>query len=146
MERFKIVPACYLMLVKDGKMLLSRRFNTGYEDGNYSFVAGHLNGNETFRQAMAREAKEEAGIVIDPEKLKIIHVMHRAQEDSTGERMDILMTIAEWVGEIKNNEPEKCDDLSWFLIDEIPDNVVPFLKQAINCVNKGIFYSEFGFV
>lgn len=146
MERFKIVPACYLVLVKDGKMLLSRRFNTGYEDGNYSFVAGHLNGNETFRQAMAREAKEEAGIVIDPEKLKIIHVMHRAQEDSTGERMDILMTIAEWVGEIKNNEPEKCDDLSWFLIDEIPDNVVPFLKQAINCVNKGIFYSEFGFV
>lgn len=146
MERFKIVPACYLMLVKDGKMLLSRRFNTGYEDGNYSFVAGHLNGNETFRQAMAREAKEEAGIVIDPEKLKIIHVMHRAQENSTGERVDILMTIAEWVGEIKNNEPEKCDDLSWFLIDEIPDNVVPFLKQAINCVNKGIFYSEFGFV
>jgi len=146
MERFKIVPACYLVLVKDGKMLLSRRFNTGYEDGNYSFVAGHLNGSETFRQAMAREAKEEAGIVIDPEKLKIIHVMHRAQEDSTGERMDILMTIAEWVGEIKNNEPEKCDDLSWFLIDEIPDNVVPFLKQAINCVNKGIFYSEFGFV
>ncbi|GMX57960.1 MAG: hypothetical protein YFSK_2920 [Candidatus Yanofskyibacterium parasiticum] len=146
MERFKIVPACYLVLVKDGKMLLSRRFNTGYEDGNYSFVAGHLNGNETFRQAMAREAKEEAGIVIDPEKLKIIHVMHRAQENSTGERVDILMTIAEWVGEIKNNEPEKCDDLSWFLIDEIPDNVVPFLKQAINCVNKGIFYSEFGFV
>lgn len=140
------MPACYLVLVKDGKMLLSRRFNTGYEDGNYSFVAGHLNGNETFRQAMAREAKEEAGIVIDPEKLKIIHVMHRAQENSTGERVDILMTIAEWVGEIKNNEPEKCDDLSWFLIDEIPDNVVPFLKQAINCVNKGIFYSEFGFV
>ena len=58
MERFKLVPAAYLVIVREGKILLLRRFNTGFEDGNYSMIAGHLEGNETFIQAMVREARE----------------------------------------------------------------------------------------
>ncbi|MGD8997230.1 MAG: NUDIX hydrolase, partial [Anaerolineae bacterium] len=45
-ERFKLVSAVHLFLVRDGQVLLLRRSNTGYEDGNYSVVAGHLNGDE----------------------------------------------------------------------------------------------------
>ncbi|MDO8592281.1 MAG: NUDIX domain-containing protein [bacterium] len=76
-ERFKIIPACYLVLIKDGRTLLLRRYNTGYEDGNYSLVAGHLDGEETFRHAMAREAEEEADIILTPDSLRVVHVMHR---------------------------------------------------------------------
>lgn len=39
MERFKLVVAVHLILIKNGKILLLRRYNTGYEDGNYSVVA-----------------------------------------------------------------------------------------------------------
>lgn len=40
-------------------------------------------------------------------------------------------------------ELHKCDDLSWFDIDNLPDNVIPYIKQVIGCVLKNIIYSEF---
>lgn len=144
-KRFKLVPACYLVLLKNDKILLLRRYNTGYEDGKYSFIAGHLDGDETFKQAMAREAKEEADIDLSIDKLEIIHIMHRSKIDNNDERIDIFMTIDKWKGEIKNMEPNKCDDLKWFPIDEIPNNIIPYIKRAISCIKKRRIYSEFGF-
>ena len=56
------IPAAYLVLIKEKKILLLRRFNTGYEDGNYSFIAGHVEKSESFTACIIREAKEEANI------------------------------------------------------------------------------------
>ena len=63
MSKWYTMPvAVHLILKHTGKILLLRRYNTGYEDGNYSVVSGHLEQGETVIQAMIREAKEEAGI------------------------------------------------------------------------------------
>ncbi len=141
-ERFKLIPEVYLILVKDRKILLSRRFQTGYEDGNYSMVAGHADGNETMREATIREAKEEANITIDPLKLKHILTMHRWCGDH--ERIGFYFTTDKWDGEIKNTEPHKCDDLSWFSLDQLPENTLPYIQTVIDCYKKGINYCEFG--
>ena len=142
-KRFKIVPTSHLVLIKNNEILLLRRFNTGYEDGKYSFVAGHLDGDETFKQAMAREAKEEAGIILNPDDLEIIHVMHKKVPGE--ERIDLFLTADKWEGEPKNMETRKCDDLSWFGLNNLPENTIPYIKQAINSIQKKIIYSEFGF-
>lgn len=141
-ERFKLIPEVYLILVKDEKILLSRRFQTGYEDGNYSMVAGHADGNETMREAIARESKEEAGITIDPLKMEHILTMHRWCGDH--ERIGFYFTIDKWEGEIKNTEQEKCDDISWFPLDELPENTLKYIKYAIDCYKNDIRYCEFG--
>lgn len=141
-ERFKLIPEVYLVLVKDGKILLLRRFQTGYEDGNYSMVAGHADGNETMREAIAREAKEEAGITVDAEKLEHLLTMHRWCGDH--ERIGFYFTTAEYGGEIRNTEPNKCDDLSWFLLDALPENTIPYIRAAIGYYKKGEKYCEFG--
>jgi len=140
-EYHKVIPATYLVLQKENKILLLRRFNTGYEDGNYSFIAGHVNKGETFTQAMVREAKEEAGIDIKPEVLEVVHVMHRRSFEQ--ERVDLFFATDEWNGSIKNKEPDKCDDLSWYSIENLPSNLIPCVRQAIECIKKGILYSEF---
>jgi len=141
-EKFKVIPTVYLILIKDNKILLSRRYNTGFHDGEYSFPAGHLDGNETLIQTMIREAKEEIGIDLNPETLKLVHVMHRKQP--TEERVNFFFTAKNWQDEPKIMEPHKCDDLSWFPLDNLPDNVIHYIRQAINCVLTNKFYSEFG--
>lgn len=143
MDRFKLIATAHLILIKNGEILLLRRRNTGYEDGNYSVVAGHLDGNETVIQAMAREAKEEAGIDVNLEDLEVVHVVHRKYPG--GERMDFFVRAREWKGKPRIMEPDKCDDLSWFKINELPANVIPYVRHAISCMQKGKkFYSEFG--
>lgn len=46
-QRFKLILSVYLIFERDGKVLLLKRQNTGYEDGNYGLVAGHADGNES---------------------------------------------------------------------------------------------------
>jgi len=43
-NRFTLPVAVHLFLLRGNEVLLLRRFNTGYEDGNYSVPAGHLEG------------------------------------------------------------------------------------------------------
>jgi 8-oxo-dGTP diphosphatase len=138
-KRFKLILSVYLILIKDGKTLLLRRQNTGYEDGNYGLVSGHADGNEPATAATAREASEEAGISINPEDLTFAHCMHRLQAD---ERIDLFFTVDKWQGEPKNMEPEKCDDLGWFPLDNLPDNIIPYIRQALQSQQEGIYYSE----
>ena len=139
-ERFKIIPSVYLVLIKNNKILLSRRYNTGYFDNNYSFPAGHLDGEETLKQAMAREAKEEIGIVLDSADLELIHIMNRQIPDN--ERVDFFFTVKKWQGEPKIMESEKCDDLNWFELNNLPQNIIPYIEQAIDSFRKNIIYSE----
>jgi ADP-ribose pyrophosphatase YjhB (NUDIX family) len=112
-ERPKLIPTAYLVLVRENKILLSRRFNTGFQDGQYSFPAGHLGGDEeTLSEAMVREAREEIGVEIDVADLELAHVMHRKQREPTDERrINLFFRAKKWEGEPKIMEPNKCDDL-----------------------------------
>jgi 8-oxo-dGTP pyrophosphatase MutT (NUDIX family) len=72
MDRPRVIPTAYLALITGDKILLSRRYNTGFYDGYYSFPAGHLKDDEeTLSQTVIREAREEAGIEIDPADLEL---------------------------------------------------------------------------
>ena len=146
-DRFKLVPAVYLVLFRDNdkgekETLLLKRRNTGFMDGHYSMVAGHLDGGETIMTAMIREAKEEAGIILKHEDLKIVHTMHRKAVDH--ERIDFFITTKAWEGQITNKEPDKCSELKWFTISNLPDKIVEYVKCAVDNIENKIYYSEHG--
>lgn len=141
-EKFKYVGASYLILIKENNILLLKRANTGFMDGYYGLPAGHLDGNETAREGAAREFKEEIGIDVNPLDLKVVHVMHRKAEKD--ERIDFFTITEKFSGEIKNCEPEKCSDLSWFPLDNLPQNMIPYVKEGIKNFQENIFYSEWG--
>lgn len=42
------------------------------------------------------------------------------------------------------NEPEKCEKLEWFKLDELPSNILPDRIQGIKNYINNVKYSEFG--
>lgn len=142
MERFKLVVAVHLILIENGKILLLRRYNTGYEDGNYSVVAGHIDGNESVIHAMKREAFEEAGITIKEENLDIVHVMHRKTPER--ESIDYFLTCKSYEGEVRIMEQDKCDELAFYELNHLPSNVIPYVRKGIEYDQKKIPFSIYG--
>lgn len=143
-ERFKLIPAIFIFFRKNDKVLLLQRANTGYQDGKYSVVAGHIDGDELATAAAVREAKEEAGVTVNPKDLKLVHTAHRLAREQVGqERLDLFFEVWQWDGEPSNTEPNKCSDLSWYPIEELPDNTIPYVRNVIHDISQGITFSEY---
>ncbi|NUQ83080.1 MAG: NUDIX domain-containing protein [Anaerolineales bacterium] len=132
----------HLFFIRNNQILLLRRFNTGYRDGEYSVPAGHLDGGETVMQAGIREAKEEVGLELAEGDMILSSVMHRLDGE---ERVDFFVQVRKWDGEPFNAEPDKCDDLRWVDVDTLPNNTIPYIRRAIANHQNGTSFDEFGF-
>jgi 8-oxo-dGTP diphosphatase len=71
----------------------------------------------------------------------VAHVIHRKSES---ERVSFFFSTDDWDGEPEDREPEKCSELAWYPLRELPPNMVPHVRHAINQVALGNPYSEFG--
>ena len=138
MERLKLRVAVYILLIKEKEVLLGRRFNTGWQDGNYGLPSGHLENDEGLIEALLREIKEETGVDMRPEDVEFKHVMHRKSI-----YIDFFFVTKQWSGEPRIMEKDKCDDLQWFPLDKLPGNIVPSVKFAIENYRNNINFSEF---
>lgn len=147
-DRYKIRCAVFLILTKRENdreyVLLQRRFNTGLLDGQYNVSAsGHLEQNESLKDAMIREAKEEIGIDIKKEDLNYVSNMHAKFKDN-----DYLFTTfsaSKYQGFPNIMEKDKCDQLQWYEIDNLPTNIIETRKIMIDNYLTNNQYCEYGF-
>jgi 8-oxo-dGTP diphosphatase len=142
-QRFNPRFAVFLIFRQGNEILLLRRFNTGHNDGSYSLVSGHVDDGETFIQAAIREADEEAGVKISSNDLSLAYVLHNKNPDSV--YVNIFLNVTKWEGEIFNAEPEKCDDLSWFDMENLPENTIDYIRHTLDEVEDGKNFGHYGF-
>lgn len=140
-ERFRLISAVHLFLIRQEKILLLRRFNTGWGDGLLSVVAGHLEGGEEVKAAAIREAREEVGIAVGPNQLTVVGVMHRREGD---ERIDFFLTAGDWEGDVRNCEPARCSELQWTSLRDLPADLIPYVRQAIENYRRGDWFQSYG--
>jgi 8-oxo-dGTP diphosphatase len=126
----------------DGEVLLLQRQNTGFEDGKWSVVAGRIDGGEEVISAAIREAREESGVEISPNDIKVVGVMHRKNIDS--EWIDFFLKVASWTGQITNAEPHKCTELKWFHLNDLPDNMISYIKLAVEKDHDELWFESIG--
>lgn len=143
-ERYQSKVAVSLILTRltdDGKeILFQRRCNTGYMDGKYEIsCSGHLEKGESLSNAMIREAKEELGIEIQEKDLQLVFVNHSYKEDY----IQIYFTTQKYKGIPQIIEKDKCDDLRWFNINNLPNNIMDRIERAIKCIESGVLYDNY---
>ncbi|QDP98494.1 NUDIX domain-containing protein [Microlunatus elymi] len=137
-DRFRVVPAAYLILRRDDHVLLQQRSNTGYRDGYWAAgAAGHVEQGESVWRAACREAFEELGVEVEESNLEPLTTLHRTSRDADrrhsdlDERVDFFFTTQHWKGKPRTMEPEKSSGLDWFALDELPEPVVPHELQVL---------------
>ena len=122
-NRYKSIIVVDLMLTRKNnektEVLLALWKNTGYNDGKYELPGGHVEEGEDLIDAMIREAKEELNINLKRENLSIVHILHHYKAD----RIIFRILAKEYAGNIQIGEPDKCEKLEWFDINELPNNI-----------------------
>ncbi len=134
--------ATFIILRDGDKVLLQRRFNTGWMDGMYTFISGHVERGERTDEAIIREAKEEGGIEVVRENLRLSHIQHTETDHNY---VNFYYEARIWEGVPTIVEPDKCDGLDWFAKDQLPDNMVPLARNALKYIDQKIIFSEYGF-
>ena len=136
--------AVNLVLVKDNaqnekEILLQLRKNTGYMDNMYDFAcSGHVEKGESFAKALIREAKEEIGIEIKEEDLVFLAVNHHYQAD----HVQVFFSTQNYLGEPTVCEQNECGGLLWADIENLPQNIIPYVKNVIEDIRLGIQYDD----
>ncbi len=139
MERVEAKIAVGLFLKRQNKILLMKRENTGFEDEMYEFVGGHLEENESLKDCIIREAKEEVGIEIKKENLQFLTVMYCKTHKNY---INFYFLCEEFRGEIQNCEPNKCSDVKWFELENLPENLGDIAKRVIWNYENGIVLDD----
>ncbi|MGW3561893.1 NUDIX hydrolase, partial [Streptomyces sp. NPDC000963] len=122
---------------------LLRHPDSAYAGRTWHALAGHLEA-EAATAGLAREAYEEAGLVIDPADLELVHTVHTVDRPGARPRIQLFFRPRRWEGTPEVREPDRCLGWEWFSVEDLPEPIVPYTRVAIEGIRTGRPYSELG--
>jgi 8-oxo-dGTP diphosphatase len=133
-HRRTVVVDVILLLMRNGRILLRERANTGYGDGAYEPPTGQLADRETIVETAIRVASAEAGIAIRAENVALAHVMH---DVSGSGRIAFFLTVSGWQGDYTS------PDAHWFGVGNLPTNMLDRSRVALRNYAEGMRFSTY---
>ena len=135
----KVVLKVRLILYNKGKILLLKQ--TKENGGNYTLVGGTVESMEYARESLIRESLEEAGIVLRPKDLQLVHVLHK--KTALSQRITLYFKATRWEGALASREPEKFKEVEWISLEKLPKNLTGTVRHVMKEYRRGILYSEY---
>jgi ADP-ribose pyrophosphatase YjhB (NUDIX family) len=139
---FRTFADVFLLLVRDGHVLLALRENTGYADGQWNLPSGKVEPDEDLASAARREAHEE--IALDLGDLRLATVVHHRAAGHEARLGFFFEPVDGWRGEPRNAEPHKCGGLAWYPLDSLPANTVPYTSAGVDLYRRREPYGRHG--
>lgn len=141
---YRSVIGLHLVLIEQDRVLLGLRAGTAWCDGWWHVPAGHLGDGESFLAGMVREAREELGIALAEEDLVVAHTVHDHDPETGQSRLQVFFTAEQYSGRPYVAEPDKCAELRWWPLSDLPEKLVRDTRQALICIQRGQSASTLG--
>ena len=136
-ERHSFKVVAFVLLEKDGKIFMLRRFNTRWADGMWTIPSGHVEKGEGVREAAIKEVREEAGVSVKSEDLEFLHV--HAVADAY---VNFYFKATSWEGEAHLAEKDMCSEVAWIARNELPADTILMVRSLIKNMQNGNYFSE----
>lgn len=125
-----------VFIIRNGKLLLGKRKNASGE-GDWGLPGGHLEPNEKFKDAAARELMEETGMVAKDFVFK--NVVN--QPNNSKHYVQIGFEAVGIIGEPELKELDRCEEWRWFEIKKLPPNIFfAHIEQIRNYIENKTFF------
>ena len=121
------------IIIRDGRIAMIHSQKYDY----YKFPGGGSNKNETPVEAMIRETREEAGLIVIPESVKEYGYVHRIQRSDRDQSQCFVQDNYYYLCEVRDEKvPQKLDGYeakeSYTLEYVEPDTVIKKNRSAVN--------------
>lgn len=120
------VGVCVTFFCHDGKgnfLMQLRSKNCRDEHEKWDIGGGGLEIHDTIENTLLKEIKEEYSV--DAKEVLFLGVrdMHRIDKDVPTHWIAIDHAVLVDPEKVKNGEPHKFDDIQWFTLDTVPENL-----------------------
>jgi 8-oxo-dGTP diphosphatase len=134
---------CELFVRKGNTLLLSLRSKKRYGAGTWCVPGGHMEHGERLVEAVCREALEELGARVGPSDLRLASIADTFRHGKdTEHHVHVTFELRDPSWEPRNTEPDDCDELRYFPLDSLPDNIFPPHKEIIANYLAGRLYDD----
>ncbi|MEU6235713.1 NUDIX domain-containing protein [Kitasatospora sp. NPDC047058] len=113
-------------------VLLRRGPGAKFARGLWDLPVGKNEPGEPITETAVRELKEETGVIVAPEDLRLVHVIHGARGvEAPNGFLTVVFAAHRWSGELVNGEPAKHSEVAWVGVDAVPEEFVSTTKEAL---------------
>lgn len=124
---------CGAAIIKDGQLLLVQR-RRAPEAGYWGLPGGKVDPFEPAATAIAREIREELGIIIIARDLLcVVDQIDRAERQHW---IAPVFRIDRYEGTPEILEPDALSDFGWFDVDGLPSAITEATKQAVAAMRR----------
>ncbi|WP_427921082.1 NUDIX domain-containing protein [Streptomyces sp. cg40] len=120
-------------------VLIQRGEQAKFARGMWDLPVGKNEPGEPVTGTAVRELYEETGLVVAPESLKVVHLVHAARGvDAPHGFLTVVFVADKWSGEPENREPAKHAQVRWVQVDAVPAEFVRGNGQALRQYLDGV--------
>jgi 8-oxo-dGTP diphosphatase len=132
---------CEAWIEREGKVLLYKR-GAGKSIGTWSLPGGHLEFLERVDDGIIRELEEELGLNISVQDIWPIAITDDLRPELDEHYLHITFNVDIGNQQPLSQEPEKCAELQWFPIDDLPNDLFPFQAKVFDTLASKKLYNK----